>query len=161
MIPPTFQSDLLRALRNHFAWRCSLVIPRDHRYYTSIKSLAEATGMSIGMIRAYLVSETMEPGLYEFDAILQALKITVADLLAYDRQAEYLTLTSSLEAHLTNLLAATDRLIQQVPKHVNQPHASAVIATVGRIQAEVESVAKLHGLVRLEDLPKQNPAEGY
>ena len=156
MIPPIMMSDLIQALRNHFVWRCTLRVHKSHRYYTSIAGLAAATGMSMAKVRAILVSQTRDPTVPEIDAILRGLKITISDLLSFDTAiSDPIPVTSSLEAHITVLLEMTDSLISLATKHIGQPHASALLAKAGRIQAAGEGIARLHGLVQMTGLDKK------
>lgn len=144
-------TELLRLLRYQLAWRVSFsprwLMPkrRDPRH-TTLNTVAEWSGMDVLTIRKMFVASTHTPTFDQCDRLMGALGIDALDLLQKTLAKRNTTVqNSSLEAHLSEIMDAADKLMRGL--HPMPERKKTRIRTLcGRIQQNVEAVAALYNL---------------
>lgn len=137
---PIYARDLVRLLREYWSLLCAEEVePVYHRYKKvrmSFMELARLSGVSYYKLKKILVTGTRDPSISEIDALLQAMGISVRELVTGDHLLhKSKPVPSSLEPHLDAILTETDRLLYRAGKNRN------LRTTIGRIHYHLEALA--------------------
>ena len=146
-----WMADIVARLYRYFEYRCTC-LPSGLRHSMSVAKLSRRTGISIYMLRHYLVHRDMEISWPDFDAILQGLDISLRELVTGNESAgpsrnkPESKKRYDIEQHLRNISRQCSETAAFMDRHVPNPHFAKLRRHLGKILIETEAIMDLFDL---------------